>query len=136
MDKECIKCNSIKNIKEFYKGKSYSDGYRSKCKNCILQECKEYRMENKDKIKKYERSPNRALKRRERFKEECLKFPEKIIARRILRKAINKKQILKPSNCSICGSNMNIEGHHNDYSEPLNVIWLCVSCHKEIHNKH
>ena len=26
------------------------------------------------------------------------------------------------------------QGHHNDYSKPLDVIWVCVSCHIEFHN--
>jgi hypothetical protein len=35
--------------------------------------------------------------------------------------------------CSLCGSTP-VAGHHNDYSEPLEVVWLCRACHDMVHN--
>lgn len=38
--------------------------------------------------------------------------------------------ITKPSICESCGKeNARIEGAHYNYDEPLNVRWLCKSCH-------
>lgn len=37
--------------------------------------------------------------------------------------------------CSICG-NLDSKAHHRNYAEPLNVIWLCVACHKAEHQKY
>ena len=34
--------------------------------------------------------------------------------------------------CSVCGATP-AQGHHEDYSKPLVVIWLCVIHHKEAH---
>ena len=34
--------------------------------------------------------------------------------------------------CLGCG-NATVEGHHPDYSRPLDVVWLCVPHHKEVH---
>ena len=42
-------------------------------------------------------------------------------------------QIVKPSTCSSCNSQLHIEAHHTDYSKPYDVIWLCKSCHKKLH---
>lgn len=34
--------------------------------------------------------------------------------------------------CEICGAEES-EAHHEDYSRPLHVIWLCDTHHKEAH---
>ncbi len=41
--------------------------------------------------------------------------------------------ILKRSlTCEHCNQIKNTEGHHSDYSKPLEVIWLCRQCHSKI----
>ena len=35
--------------------------------------------------------------------------------------------------CEDCGSTSEIHGHHEDYSLPLNVVWLCRYCHGRRH---
>lgn len=49
-------------------------------------------------------------------------------------KALNNGQLVKPNCCSQCGGrDVNINGHHDDYAYPLDVVWLCIKCHGEIH---
>ena len=38
--------------------------------------------------------------------------------------------------CSRCGSTTLIDGHHEDYSKPLEVVWLCrCACHRAHHEQ-
>lgn len=55
----------------------------------------------------------------------------KVMARRKLQHAVASGAI-KRQPCSVC-KDPNTHGHHEDYSQPLNVIWLCKKHHDEIH---
>ena len=54
---------------------------------------------------------------------------EKVRAHDIVYRAI-KRSILKKGKCIICGR-IDTQGHHVDYSRPLEVIWLCPIHHKK-----
>lgn len=40
---------------------------------------------------------------------------------------------LKRLPCRICGTTENVQAHHEDYSKPLDVDWLCFKHHMEHH---
>ncbi len=44
--------------------------------------------------------------------------------------AIRQGKINRGTECTFCGATENIEGAHTDYDKPLEVIWLCRSCHR------
>jgi ribosomal protein L44E len=56
-----------------------------------------------------------------------------------LNKAVALGQIERPDACEKCGyvgrATRDIHGHHDDYSRPLDVRWLCSSCHKRHHSE-
>jgi hypothetical protein len=54
-------------------------------------------------------------------------------AHRAVRDAI-RDGILRPGPCEVCGSTLDIHAHHDDYSRPLDVIWLCASHHMQLHS--
>ncbi|GAG03219.1 unnamed protein product, partial [marine sediment metagenome] len=41
---------------------------------------------------------------------------------------------LKRGKCLVCGDEKT-EAHHEDYSKPLEVKWLCKKHHSELHYK-
>jgi hypothetical protein len=62
------------------------------------------------------------------------KYPEKYKARNTLRNAVKSGKV-KKGKCEVgeeCKGRM--EAHHNDYSKPLEVNWLCQKHHKEHHH--
>lgn len=44
-----------------------------------------------------------------------------------------KRGKIKKEPCRICGD-LKSQMHHEDYSKPTEVIWLCRKCHLELHN--
>jgi hypothetical protein len=40
-----------------------------------------------------------------------------------------KRGAIKKGPCVICGTREKIEGYHEDYSKPLEVVWLCRGHH-------
>lgn len=57
-------------------------------------------------------------------------------ARQTAHGAIRIGLITKPDKCSRChkpASKYKLNAHHDDYDKPLEVIWLCSSCHSIEH---
>ena len=63
------------------------------------------------------------------------KHPEKYRARTAVNNALRDGRLVKPDQCERCGTAGALHGHHDDYSKPLEVEWLCRSCHTTEHHE-
>lgn len=62
------------------------------------------------------------------------------MARRIVRSAIERGDLIRPDTCKWCGKNPGkardgrslIQAHHADYSKPLEIEFICVQCHRDV----
>ena len=61
------------------------------------------------------------------------KHPEKRYATGVVARSI-KSGKLKRQHCEVCGSE-NVQAHHEDYSKPLEVRWLCFKHHRQLHGQ-
>ena len=52
-------------------------------------------------------------------------------ARCMIRNRIRRGKLIRGS-CVVCGQS-NAQAHHEDYSKPLDIIWLCPAHHKQLH---
>lgn len=61
----------------------------------------------------------------------------KRIAHDTITKLKERGELLVPLSCSICGDTTGGGpiAHHPSYDKPLDIQWLCRSCHQKIHNK-
>lgn len=58
----------------------------------------------------------------------------KDLARGAVLEALKSGRLVRADACEKCGHGT-VEAHHEDYSKPLDVNWLCRKCHKAIHRK-
>lgn len=116
----CSTCK-IKNVSLVkYAKKKYTQYYL--CTKC-----------NNTRIKKYRKTKTGYKISYNALKRSIKKYPEKQLARNLLNKAVSVGKKSKPSVCGTCQQGGRIEGHHKDYSKPLDVTWLCTSCHANYH---
>lgn len=47
--------------------------------------------------------------------------------------AVRAGRLERPDRCQGCGLEKRLHAHHDDYSKPLKVRWLCGSCHRLAH---
>ena len=71
--------------------------------------------------------------KRAKQKEWEARNPEKVKARIMVGVAIKRGDLTRLP-CEVCGS-FPTDGHHDDYSKPLSVRWLCRNHHIEHHVK-
>lgn len=48
--------------------------------------------------------------------------------------AIEDGELVRPEICEVCDcTHSEMQAHHTNYGDPLNVIWVCPPCHARIH---
>ena len=65
--------------------------------------------------------------------------PVKELAYRLVRLALKRGDLVRPEVCASCKTDPGkcvdgrhkIHAHHRDYSRPLDVEWICMSCHRK-----
>ena len=147
--KTCFKCHRALPLTEFYIHPKMADGHLNKCKECTKKEVAD-RLATKMKDpqwleKERERSRLKMARIRREDREKKLppekraqvqkahrhKYPERDRARRLLTIAVREGRVIRKP-CEVCGST-DSEGHHDDYSQPLQVRWLCPKHHSQRH---
>ena len=109
-------------LKDLKKRAEYRRAYYLANREKILEQQKEYIRANPDVADRRGRTWTK-------------NHPEKRRAHWYLNYAIWKGKLTKPEVCPRCGGSGIIDGHHPDYSKPLEVEFLCRPCHLNEHRK-
>jgi hypothetical protein len=160
--KQCFKCERTLPLEYFYRHKAMGDGRLGKCKQCTRRDVRENRRKNSEYYKAYDKSrasrPDRVAARleysstergREVHRKACRKYsrtdkgripgsrwrasnPEKRQAHNLVASALKSGRLVALP-CERCGEKAH--AHHDDYSKPLDVRWLCPLHHAERHKE-
>lgn len=148
MVKACFRCGEMKDLDEFYRHKEMADGHLNKCKECTKLDVKKNRADNSEYYKEFDRNrgnlPHRVQARAEyqktdRGKERLLAGQQAWRKRNIEKSRAHVKAYraktagaIVQQPCEVCGRD-DTHAHHDDYSKPLEVRWLCPACHSAHH---
>lgn len=72
-----------------------------------------------------------ARRRRELGKKE-IRDPLKVRARKFVINGVHRGTLVRKP-CVICGGGGAAQAHHEDYSKPREIVWLCVQHHTDVH---
>lgn len=120
----------------FGKNSHSFDGLHDYCRGCVAKKAAERYRVNLDKSRELGRAYTKKNRPSlEEMKEIRARDRVKFAARRAIFRAVENGELLKPEVCQRCGDNHRVEGHHDDYAKPLDVLWLCTACHRRRHEE-
>lgn len=156
-EKICCRCKKTLPLTSFYKCDGRKDGLQTKCKDCGREAFKSWRHTDDGRTKqkawrkryyasdegraknaaaqrKWRRTPSGRLTVKANNMMRPFDRPEEHEAYRQFKSA-KKRGLIVPGPCEVCGDTNRIHGHHDDYSKPLEVRWLCPKHHTEHHRR-
>jgi ribosomal protein S27AE len=139
--RHCKHCDQHKPNDEFYASQP------RRCKKCVKEKVRAHRSQNLDSIREYDRQRAKTPKRKahmannlkrwrsenpDRVNKDRRDHPEKYKARSKVGNALRDGKLIKLP-CEGCGETEKVQAHHDDYSKPLDVRWVCTKCHSKTH---
>lgn len=140
--KRCFKCSAELPLTEFYRHPRMADGHLGKCKECTKRDVRENRATRIDYYHAYDKkrrpilpkaTTRKAYTKSEICRRRRQRHPDKYFANYTAGNAIKLGHLIRQP-CERCGS-IKVDAHHEDYTKPLDVTWLCRPCHRERHKE-
>ena len=141
MKLRCSVCKKHLDTNNFHKNRRDLRGFSCQCKKCRKpsknrnEYAKQWAKDNTDKVIESNKTwyvRNKELLRKMR-KAWRLANPEKVLAHQRVKSAIVRGYLIRLP-CHIC-DNPKSEAHHEDYSKPYEVFWLCHRHHSLRHSE-
>jgi len=143
----CRICQMMKPESEFYRN-SRNQRLYTDCKECNCAKRRAHRAANLGYYRDYDRArantPERIAGRasynssdagretsNKRVRAYIARNPQKKRATQAVNHAVRTGRLIRQP-CEVCGE-VKAQAHHDDYSKPLDVRWLCATHHAEWH---
>lgn len=163
MIKTCSRCKSVKPLEQFFRRSVLRDGRSAECKECAgerrrafqksdhgkavikrhqaTDKAKEtkrvYEERHADRLKVIRADWQKTVRGRARHRADAKTYksrhPERNAAHALINKLI-RKGVISRGPCEVCAL-PEAQAHHDDYSKPLDVRWLCTKHHTEHHRE-
>lgn len=144
--KQC--CNerakkTVHSLQAIANRKKYQSEWQKKKRPVLNARLREYYKDNLEKMREQGRERQQRYMQTEKGKQTHLEASkrwkeqnkEKYYAHQKVKKAIQTGKLIRSEICDVCKKDGKIEAHHEDYSKPLEVIWMCQYCHLYHHQR-
>jgi hypothetical protein len=135
--KTCFKCGRSLPLDAFYPHPAMKDGRLGKCKDCTKEDVRANYAAKREQYSAYYAKRNQEPERKESLlrhqRARRARHPERSRARNAVSNALRDGK-LERQPCERCESPRS-QAHHEDYSRPLDVRWLCFPCHRDEHGQ-
>lgn len=149
--KTCKGCGISKPLDEYYFYGKKTKRRGGKCKECTkamvranrAAKIEYYRQHDRDRAMRpdrlaarisYSKTPRGIEALRRASSDWNKRNPRKRQASSMVSHALRDGKLTKMP-CEVCGVKEPVQAHHDDYSKPLDVRWLCVPCHAAHHKE-
>ncbi len=132
---QCSTCREFLLEDEFYADRRRANGLKGQCKRCHIRTAwstrspENARRLNREHMRRARTTDPAKFRDRDRQAARKRKPSEKTKARSLLNLAVRKGEIVRPSVCPKCLRKTKVTAHHDDYSKPYDVEWMCYECH-------
>jgi len=127
---KCSSCGEEKPLEEFHRNRGKPAGRSDMCRSCrsIYDRTQNAKPERIEKFKQYRQEESTMMRNRERSRQAYINCPEAYKAKALVSRLISLG-LIEREPCQVCASEEDIHAHHDDYSRPLEIIWLCRAHH-------
>ncbi len=122
LTKLCSSCQREQATTEFGIRRRALDGLQVWCRDCMREYQRVFARNHRDPKKHREAAARYRMRNR-----------HKVLAQSKVKAAMKSGRIAVPLWCQQCHCVTQLEAHHSDYSKPLDVLWLCTTCHGLAH---
>ena len=145
-NKHCSRCGLDKPLQDFNKNKAQRSGFQRFCRECQRAVKHVYLSKFESRLLEwhtrrrwyYERGGKEIVRRNvkaflKRSGYSAWHDPLKARAWNITKNEIRQGRLVRQP-CEQCGNSEKIHAHHDDYTKPLEIRWLCAPCHHRHHH--
>ena len=132
--KYCSSCERSLPLMEFGNNSRAKGGLEWTCKECCGRVRRKWKRNNPGMKAKWDAEHKDSCRKSRRKWEHANRVKTRVYKR--VKYAIENGKLVRPDECSDCGcAESNIVAHHEDYSKPFDIVWLCVRCHGKRHRR-
>lgn len=131
--KTCPRCRRALSLS------AYTNGRLSPyCRPCKAAFNREYRARNLDRERERQREWMRERRQQDPTYIEAIRDwqrhnPQRVAAHQAVYRAKQRGDLVPAAACEVCGTtDRRLDAHHDDYSLPLDVRWVCRPCHSRL----